>query len=96
MRVPGIWPGLSLGKVLIVPAILSLAIFASDAVKPVVLVLDLAVAVIALVDLASLRGAGWGRASREWRPRLLAGGAQAGHAAHREPGVAGPARSDQG
>ena len=65
MSVPAIWPGPALGRVLLIPAILSLAIFASDAVKPVVLVLDLAVAAIALVDLASLHGAGRVRVSRE-------------------------------
>ena len=30
MRVPAIWPGPALGSVLLIPAILSLALFASE------------------------------------------------------------------
>jgi uncharacterized protein (DUF58 family) len=64
MSLPKIWPGRALGTLLLVPAILSLALFVGDAIAPVVVVLDLAVLTVALVDLSSLRGAAALRVSR--------------------------------
>src|SRR4051794_14947974 len=65
MSLPRIWPGRALAVALLVPALLSLGGFVSDAVQPVVLILDLLVAVVALADLASLRGVGEFRIVRE-------------------------------
>ena len=59
-----IWPGRALGVALVVPALLSLALFVSESVWPLVLVLDAAVAIVALVDLATLVGAGRLRVER--------------------------------
>jgi uncharacterized protein (DUF58 family) len=53
-----IWPGRALGVALMVPALLSLALFVNESVWPIVLVLDLAVAIVALIDLATLIGSG--------------------------------------
>jgi uncharacterized protein (DUF58 family) len=53
-----IWPGRALGVALLAPALLSLALFVTESVWPLVLVLDLAVAMVALIDLVSLIGAG--------------------------------------
>ena len=58
MTVPMIWPGRALARDLLLPALLSLGLFVSETMQPVVLVLDLAVALVAAADLASLRGAG--------------------------------------
>ncbi len=65
MKIPRIWPGPALARALLLPAILSLLIFVSDAVQPVVIVLDLLVGMVAIADLASLRGAGRFRVVRE-------------------------------
>ncbi|WP_165231575.1 DUF58 domain-containing protein [Aquisphaera insulae] len=51
-----IWPGRPLATLLLAPALLALAVLAGDAVKPLVIALDLIVATIALADLATLRG----------------------------------------
>jgi uncharacterized protein (DUF58 family) len=59
-----VWPGRALGTVLLIPAILSLALFAGDTVMPAVIALDLAVLALALIDLGSLRGAGLLKLSR--------------------------------
>jgi uncharacterized protein (DUF58 family) len=65
MTVPKIWPGRPLGTALLIPALFSMSLFVSDSVRPVVIVLDLAVAAAALFDLASLRGAARIRVSRQ-------------------------------
>jgi uncharacterized protein (DUF58 family) len=59
-----IWPGRALGVALIVPAVLSLAMFVNESLWPIVLLLDLAIAMVALADLATLAGAGRMRAER--------------------------------
>ncbi len=51
-----IWPGRALGVALMVPALLSLALFVSESVWPLVLVLDAAVAMVAFFDLFTLAG----------------------------------------
>ena len=65
MSVPRIWPGRALARALLLPALLSLGVFVSEAMQPVVLVLDLVVALVAAADLASLRGAGRFRVFRQ-------------------------------
>jgi len=65
MSVPRIWPGRALARALLLPALLSLGVFVSEAMQPVVLVLDLVVALVAAADLASLRGAGRFRVCRQ-------------------------------
>ncbi len=57
MSLPLIWPAKPLAQALLLPALLSLAVFATEAIKPVVLALDLMVALAAIFDLFSLRGA---------------------------------------
>ncbi len=57
MSLPLIWPAKPLAQALLLPALLSLAVFATEAIKPVVLALDLMVALAAIFDLLSLRGA---------------------------------------
>ena len=52
MSLPRIWPGRALALAALIPALLSLGVFVSDAVQPAVLALDLLVAAIALADLA--------------------------------------------
>jgi uncharacterized protein (DUF58 family) len=64
MRLPRIWPGRPLALAALVPALASLGVFVGESVQPVVLALDLVVALAALADLASLRGAGEFRISR--------------------------------
>ena len=64
MKVPKIWPGRALGTLLLVPALLSLALFAGDSLMPVVIAIDLLVLACALFDLGSLRGAAMLRISR--------------------------------
>ena len=49
-----IWPGRALGVALLVPALASLALLVSESIVPVVLVLDVAVALVAFVDLFTL------------------------------------------
>jgi uncharacterized protein (DUF58 family) len=73
MSVPRIWPGRALAIAFLVPALLSLALFASEVLKPVVVVLDLAVAAVALLDLASLRGAGKFHVTRRCEPTCSLG-----------------------
>lgn len=53
-----IWPGRALGVALMAPALLSLVLFVTESVWPLVLVLDVAVGMVALVDLFSLAGSG--------------------------------------
>ena len=65
MRVPVIWPGRALARACLLPALLSLGVFVSEAIQPVVLVLDLVLALVAAADLASLRGAGRFRVVRQ-------------------------------
>ena len=60
-----IWPGRALGVALLVPALLSLVLFVSEEVLPLVLALDAVVALVALIDLASLVGAGRLRVERQ-------------------------------
>lgn len=60
----GVWPGRRLGMVLLAPALLSLALFVTEAVWPAVLALDALVVVAAAVDLATLRGSARLRAGR--------------------------------
>jgi uncharacterized protein (DUF58 family) len=57
MSLPAIWPARPLAQAVLLPALLSLAVFATEAVKPLVLALDLIVALVAIFDLFSLRGA---------------------------------------
>jgi uncharacterized protein (DUF58 family) len=59
-----IWPGRRLALALFVPALLSLGLFVSPALRGAVFLLDLAVVAVALVDLFSLVGAGSFRAER--------------------------------
>jgi uncharacterized protein (DUF58 family) len=65
MNLPRIWPGRALALLLLPPGLLSLAVFASPAVKPVILALDLAAVAVALLDLVTLRGAAELRVRRE-------------------------------
>ena len=60
-----IWPGRALGVALVVPALLSLALFVSEAVLPIVVALDAAVALLALADLFTLLGSGRLRVARQ-------------------------------
>jgi uncharacterized protein (DUF58 family) len=53
-----IWPGRALGVALVIPAVAALALLASPDAWPLVLASDAAIAVVALVDLATLWGAG--------------------------------------
>jgi uncharacterized protein (DUF58 family) len=73
MSVPRIWPGRALAIAFLVPALLSLALFVSEALKPIVIVLDLAVVAVALLDLASLRGAGRFHVIRRCEPTCSLG-----------------------
>jgi uncharacterized protein (DUF58 family) len=59
-----IWPGRRLALALLLPALLSLGLFAGDAPWPGVLALDVAVAAVALADLSTLPGSGRLRAER--------------------------------
>ena len=59
-----IWPGRRLATLLLVPTLLSLALFVTEAVWPAVLALDALIALVALADLFTLRGAGRLRADR--------------------------------
>ena len=75
---------------MLTPAILSLALFVGPAVKPVVLVLDLAVlALVAYFDLVSVARGGPCSDQPGVRFDLLAGRAAAGEALHREPEARG-------
>jgi uncharacterized protein (DUF58 family) len=60
-----IWPGRALGVALLVPALLSLVLFVSESVWPLVLVVDAAVAMVALIDLVTLTGSGRLRVERQ-------------------------------
>src|ERR1700722_18523485 len=60
----GVWPGRALALALLVPALLSLALFVTTAIGPVVLVLDAALGLVALADLATLLGSGRFHAER--------------------------------
>jgi uncharacterized protein (DUF58 family) len=53
-----IWPGRALGVASLFPALASLSILASEQALPVVLAMDAAVALVAILDLATLVGAG--------------------------------------
>jgi uncharacterized protein (DUF58 family) len=59
-----IWPGRRLAFALFVPALLSLGLFATEALWPGVVVLDAAIGLIALGDLVSLLGTSRLRAER--------------------------------
>ncbi len=59
-----IWPGRAPGVALLAPALLSLVLFVTEAVWPLVLVLDAAVAMAALIDLFTLAVAGRLRVER--------------------------------
>jgi uncharacterized protein (DUF58 family) len=59
-----IWPGRRLALALLLPALLSLGLFATEAVGPGVIALDVAVGLIALADLVTLLGASRLRAER--------------------------------
>jgi uncharacterized protein (DUF58 family) len=60
-----VWPGRALGVALLVPALLSLVLFIREEVLPLVLAIDGIVAFVALIDLASLVGAGHLRVERQ-------------------------------
>jgi uncharacterized protein (DUF58 family) len=53
-----IWPGRALGVLLLIPGLASLSLLASDASLPVVLAMDAAVALVAILDLGTLLGTG--------------------------------------
>jgi uncharacterized protein (DUF58 family) len=53
-----IWPGRALGVALLIPALLSLSLLVSESTLPVILAVDAAVALAAVLDLATLVGAG--------------------------------------
>ncbi len=53
-----IWPGRALGVAVLVPALASLTLFVSEDFLPLVLVIDTAVAVVAILDLLTLWGSG--------------------------------------
>jgi uncharacterized protein (DUF58 family) len=53
-----IWPGRPLGVALVLPALLSLALLLSDGLLPLVLAMDAAIALVALLDLVTLWGSG--------------------------------------
>jgi uncharacterized protein (DUF58 family) len=59
-----IWPGRALGVALVVPALLSLALFVNESVWPLVLAFDVAVAMVAFFDLFTLAGSGRLRVER--------------------------------
>lgn len=59
-----IWPGRRLALALLMPTLVSLGLFVSEAFWPAVALLDLAIAAVALADLASLLGARRLRATR--------------------------------
>ena len=59
-----IWPGRRLALALLVPTLLSLGLFVTDAVWPAVELIDLAIFVVAMADLATLLGAKKLRAER--------------------------------
>jgi uncharacterized protein (DUF58 family) len=59
-----IWPDRALGLVLLVPALVSLALFVSEAFRPAVVALDVLVGASALADLVTLVGARRFRAAR--------------------------------
>jgi uncharacterized protein (DUF58 family) len=63
-----IWPGRPLPMLLLVPALLSLALFVSDAPWPAIVALDAAIGFVALVDVATLIGASRLRAERQCEP----------------------------
>ena len=52
-----IWPGRPLATAALIPALLTFGLFLTPALRPAILALDAVVVVIALVDLATLRGA---------------------------------------
>ncbi|QEH33927.1 hypothetical protein OJF2_24590 [Aquisphaera giovannonii] len=60
-----IWPGRPLANLLLLPALLSLGVLASEAVKPPVIALDAIAAAVAIADLATLRGSSRLRVSRD-------------------------------
>ncbi|HEX3446869.1 MAG TPA: DUF58 domain-containing protein [Isosphaeraceae bacterium] len=60
-----VWPGRALGVALLVPALLSLVLFIREEVLPLVLAIDGIVSFVALIDLASLVGAGRLRVERQ-------------------------------
>jgi uncharacterized protein (DUF58 family) len=60
-----IWPSRALGLALLVPALLSLVLFISEEVLSLVLAIDAIVVLVALIDLASLVGAGRLRLERQ-------------------------------
>lgn len=62
-----IWPGRPLAVALLVPTLLSLALFVVDAIGPAILALDLVIGLVALGDLATLIG------SRNFRARRRCG-----------------------
>ncbi len=59
-----IWPGRALANMLLIPALLSLALFVTSAVAPAVIALNLAIVVVGLLDLATLLGVRNFRAER--------------------------------
>jgi uncharacterized protein (DUF58 family) len=59
-----VWPGRALGVALVVPALASLAMFVSESFLPIVIALDAAVTLVALIDLATVIGSGTLRVER--------------------------------
>lgn len=53
-----IWPGRAMSRLLLVPALLSLGVFVSEEVIAPVVMLDILVAIVAVVDLVTLAGSG--------------------------------------
>jgi hypothetical protein len=64
----GVWPGRALALALLVPALLSLGLFVTDTIGPAVLVLDVAIVVAALGELATLIGSGQFHVERRSSP----------------------------
>ena len=59
-----IWPGRPLARLLILPAVIALALFVIDAARPVLIGVDVVIALVALADLLTLRGTRNFRAQR--------------------------------
>jgi uncharacterized protein (DUF58 family) len=53
----GVWPGRALVLALLIPALLSLALFVTASIGPAVLLLDAVIGLVAVADLATLIGA---------------------------------------
>ncbi len=73
-----IWPGRALGVALLIPGLASLTLFISQSIWPLVVALDVAVGLAAVVDLITLIGAAPIARGTPGQWRLLAQRARAG------------------